>query len=788
LLTAFQEWRRSRPFWAGVWTLLAGAEIISIPMAPLSLMIHEGVAGVSGALMGLFMVILAITLWLAPGHRVFAGIATLVFAVASLVLSNFGGFLVGFLLGVLGGAMAVSWGPDTSPAGPAKGDWGQGGGGGGGGPDRPAGPRNDTPKAHDSGGTSEPRGESGGKPSGSRDAEGTKPAPETAAPGGTVSAPAVPPVSPKRTASRTDAPADAGDMAGAGDTAGSGHVDTAADRPGSGRPGAVTPAPPGARDTEEPGSPAPGASAPGRTVFAGGAWRVRTAATRVRAGAGSRSVPAASALPRLRGAPRRARLRVIGALPAGGALLAGGLQPMSPAVFPAISAPVARTGSSAAPVQRPDRHGQPPLTVCSLLDGLFRAGGQTVHGIGSGRPGATPRHPGRQPEGPHYADPHGTPDTTLPGQRSAGPVAYAPSGAPAPATAAAPDGSGTRHRDGLVGTVTGMLGLRPAPSATLSPTAPAPGSPAPSADPRATSFVPSPAVDPRPAPDAAGRPPASRSGAAPRDGQGHGGDGAAGADHPASPSVLDLSLPSFRSGGAMNGSLSPLPPRIRLGGSDGRHSSEETSPWCLPSVSLKLSAGAAAYGVRTAAAQPFRVRTPLLVLTALTYRGITTVRTDRGPQRVLAFTARRLDIASLRQTAPLLPPDCAGGQAAYVRPPFVGLPGIAVPPLGVGLPGIGFVPDSASDPWAPCQGTLATDGARGRTVTATGRPVVLLTKVLSGRLLGLLPVTFTPDMPPPLPPGLTLPIPIFFTHVIGDNQFLGADRLAVPGLAQRTYF
>jgi hypothetical protein len=66
--------------------------------------------------------------------------------------------------------------------------------------------------------------------------------------------------------------------------------------------------------------------------------------------------------------------------------------------------------------------------------------------------------------------------------------------------------------------------------------------------------------------------------------------------------------------------------------------------------------------------------------------------------------------------------------------------------------------------------------------------VVLLTKVLSGNLLGLLPVTFTPDMPPPLPPGLTIPIPLFFTHVLGFNQFLGADRLSVPGLAQSASF
>ncbi|MDX2703931.1 DUF6114 domain-containing protein, partial [Streptomyces sp. PA03-6a] len=135
LRSRFRAWRRSRPFWAGVWTLLAGVEILSIPLAPLALMIHEGIAGVSGLLMGVFLVVLGLTLWLAPHYRAFAGIATLIFSVASLVLSNFGGFLIGFLLGVVGGAMAVSWVPDGDGDGgrgrrarPVP-DWGGGHGG-----------------------------------------------------------------------------------------------------------------------------------------------------------------------------------------------------------------------------------------------------------------------------------------------------------------------------------------------------------------------------------------------------------------------------------------------------------------------------------------------------------------------------------------------------------------------------------------------------------------------------------------------------------------------------------
>ena len=43
--------------------------------------------------------------------RVFAGVAAILLALVSLSVSNFGGFLIGFLLGLIGGALAVSWAP-----------------------------------------------------------------------------------------------------------------------------------------------------------------------------------------------------------------------------------------------------------------------------------------------------------------------------------------------------------------------------------------------------------------------------------------------------------------------------------------------------------------------------------------------------------------------------------------------------------------------------------------------------------------------------------------------------
>lgn len=560
-----RDWRRSRPFWAGVWTLLAGLEILSIPLAPLSLMVHEGIAGVSGVLMGFFLIVLALTLWLAPGHRAFAGIATLVFAVASLVLSNFGGFLIGFLLGTLGGAMAVSWTPDGPP-------------------------------------------------------------PSEAVP-----------------------------------------------QPGLSWPG-------------------PGSDGTGGTDPAGGG----------RPSSGGRAHRWAD-----RGGVLRAnnRLRALGALPAGGALLAG-LQPLTPVPATAHLGPASRPSVTPEP-ERP--HGGGRLTVCSLLDALLATAGPTVHLAGHGGPvgagdGAHVRVAG--PPGTHDSV-----DATLPGQRS---------GDAPPAPEREPAAGG-----GLLGAVTGLPALN-GPSSARSPGHVTP----PPARSRSR------AAPPRPEP-----PPAAP------------GPHAGGA----------ASLPPAR--------LTPAAPGADQGG---------RSPWCLPKISLGLAPDAAGYGAAVAASQPFRVRTPLMVLTGLTYHGITTVPTAAGPQRVLAFTAFRVDIAALRQTAPLLAPGCGPRPGGF--PHFRGLPGIGLPPLGAGLPGIGGIDPAAPPPWAPCQGELRTDGAPHATATATGGPVVLLAKVLSGKMMGLLPVTFTPDMPPPLPPGLTVPLPVFFTDVTSYTQYLSADRLSVPGL------
>ncbi|MFI1935668.1 DUF6114 domain-containing protein [Streptomyces purpureus] len=114
--TRFRRWRRSRPFWGGLFAVIAGAEICVLPLAPLKVMLTQGVAGIPSVLMGLVMILLGLSVWFAPHYRALAGIVTTLIATAALVLSNLGGFLIGSLLGILGGGLMFAWQPGARRA------------------------------------------------------------------------------------------------------------------------------------------------------------------------------------------------------------------------------------------------------------------------------------------------------------------------------------------------------------------------------------------------------------------------------------------------------------------------------------------------------------------------------------------------------------------------------------------------------------------------------------------------------------------------------------------------
>ncbi|WCD88740.1 hypothetical protein KPP03845_105150 [Streptomyces xanthophaeus] len=128
----FYAWRGRRPFWAGLFTLLGGFPIAYFPYADLRLgnvTLAMATTGGAGALIiGVLLITLGLALWFQQAIRVFAGVASILLALVSLPVSNLGGFFMGFIFSMLGGALALSWVPgepaeevpaETAAVGPA---------------------------------------------------------------------------------------------------------------------------------------------------------------------------------------------------------------------------------------------------------------------------------------------------------------------------------------------------------------------------------------------------------------------------------------------------------------------------------------------------------------------------------------------------------------------------------------------------------------------------------------------------------------------------------------------
>ncbi|BCJ46623.1 hypothetical protein GCM10010168_38540 [Actinoplanes ianthinogenes] len=124
--TKFRRWRRSRPFWGGLFLLVSGLLLflssnLSL-LTEMRLEIHVGPQGFLSYVLPLLMLMCGVLVWFTPAQRMFYGIIGLLTAVYSFLGLNFGGWIIGMLVGILGGALAVAWQPrPTQPEVPKQG-------------------------------------------------------------------------------------------------------------------------------------------------------------------------------------------------------------------------------------------------------------------------------------------------------------------------------------------------------------------------------------------------------------------------------------------------------------------------------------------------------------------------------------------------------------------------------------------------------------------------------------------------------------------------------------------
>lgn len=110
--TRFAAWRRRRPFVGGLLVGLAGLEIFFSGQLDLGhLHVQLGIEGFQATVIPIALVLLGALAVAMPAHHVFYGVIALAVALYSLVGVNLGGFVIGMLLGCIGGIIVVAWMP-----------------------------------------------------------------------------------------------------------------------------------------------------------------------------------------------------------------------------------------------------------------------------------------------------------------------------------------------------------------------------------------------------------------------------------------------------------------------------------------------------------------------------------------------------------------------------------------------------------------------------------------------------------------------------------------------------
>ncbi|CAI38235.1 DUF6114 domain-containing protein [Corynebacterium jeikeium] len=123
-LARFAEWRRGRPFVPGLLVLLSGVVImtpayLTVRISDLLVMIST-LSGVSTLFLGVAQIMFGLGIWLKPSTSVYLGVFAILLSLVALPASNIGGFLLGSLLGIFGGAFALAWEPGDGKRKKAK--------------------------------------------------------------------------------------------------------------------------------------------------------------------------------------------------------------------------------------------------------------------------------------------------------------------------------------------------------------------------------------------------------------------------------------------------------------------------------------------------------------------------------------------------------------------------------------------------------------------------------------------------------------------------------------------
>jgi len=111
-MAAFANWFRTRPAIGGLLVVLSGVELFFSGQLDIgTIHVQLGIEGLQATIVPIALIALGVLVVLMPVHRIFYGVLALALSVYSLIGVNLGGFIIGMLLGAVGGVLVVAWMP-----------------------------------------------------------------------------------------------------------------------------------------------------------------------------------------------------------------------------------------------------------------------------------------------------------------------------------------------------------------------------------------------------------------------------------------------------------------------------------------------------------------------------------------------------------------------------------------------------------------------------------------------------------------------------------------------------
>jgi uncharacterized protein DUF6114 len=106
----FRLWRCTRPLWGSLLMFLGALIMLALPLSLLRFAFLLDSLWAS-TLIGALLLVMALAQLFVPSYSVLTGSIGIVLSLVSFITSSFGGLVIGMLLGIIGGALSLSWRP-----------------------------------------------------------------------------------------------------------------------------------------------------------------------------------------------------------------------------------------------------------------------------------------------------------------------------------------------------------------------------------------------------------------------------------------------------------------------------------------------------------------------------------------------------------------------------------------------------------------------------------------------------------------------------------------------------